>query len=395
MALSINTNLASMTAQRSFLNSNSALETAFERLSTGKRINSASDDAAGLAIGKDLESRVSGLNQAIRNVNDGISMVQITEGTLDEVTTILQRMRDLAVQASNASLGSAERGYLDAEEGKLATTLGSVIDQAKFNDRDLIGDSTASVISIQSGADAGDLSEITISAMTETILGVTASAIDLTNATGTAESVALGISAYGGTNASTVFTLTVGSETYVAAAVDFSSGIADTVKQDRAVAALTAATGTNSGQTLLQDLGITVGEVTAGGDIKLTYADKENVAESTYSLAVTNSGATIGSATITPGSNTARTAITTIDSALATVASERASLGAFQSQLESTVRNLANVAENTAASQGRIMDTDYAAETANLTKAQILQQAATSILAQANAQPQAVLSLLQ
>ena len=395
MPLSINTNLASMTAQRSFLNSNSALATAFERLSTGKRINSASDDAAGLAIGKDLESRVNGLNQAIRNVNDGISMVQITEGTLDEVTTILQRMRDLAVQASNASLGSTERGYLDAEQAKLATTLGSVIDQAKFNDRDLIGDSTASVISIQSGADAGDLSEITISAMTETILGVTASDIDLTNATGTAESVALGISAYGGTNASTVFTLTVGSETYVAAAVDFSSGIADTVKQDRAVAALTAATGTNSGQTLLQDLGITVGEVTAGGDIKLTYADKENVAESTYSLAVTNSGATIGSATITPGSNTARTAITTIDSALATVASERASLGAFQSQLESTVRNLANVAENTAAAQGRIMDTDYAAETANLTKAQILQQAATSILAQANAQPQAVLSLLQ
>jgi flagellin len=92
-------------------------------------------------------------------------MVQITEGTLDEVTTILQRMRDLAVQASNASLGSTERGYLDAEQAKLATTLGSVIDQAKFNDRDLIGDSTASVISIQSGADAGDLSEITISAM--------------------------------------------------------------------------------------------------------------------------------------------------------------------------------------------------------------------------------------
>ena len=395
MPLSINTNLASMTAQRSFLNSNAALETAFERLSTVKRINSASDDAAGLAIGKDLESRVNGLNQAIRNVNDGISMVQITEGTLDEVTTILQRMRDLAVQASNASLSSTERDYLDAEQAKLATTLGSVIDQAKFNDRDLVDDSNGKILQIHSGPDSSTAAEINIAAMTETTLGVTASDIDLTNATGTSESVALGISAYGGTNASTVFTLTVGSETYVAAAVDFSSGIADTVKQDRAVAALTAATGTNSGQTLLQDLGITVGEVTAGGDIKLTYADKENVAESTYSLAVTNSGATIGSATITPGSNTARTAITTIDSALATVASERASLGAFQSQLESTVRNLANVAENTSAAAGRIMDTDYAAETANLTKAQILQQAATSILAQANAQPQGVLSLLQ
>jgi flagellin len=395
MPLSIATNLASMTAQRSFLNSNSALETAFERLSTGKRVNSAADDAAGLAIGKDLESRVNGLNQAIRNVNDGISMVQITEGTLDEVTTILQRMRDLAVQASNASLGSTERGYLDAEQAKLATTLGSVIDQAKFNDQDLVDDSNGKILQIHSGPDSGTAAEIGIAAMTETILGVTASDIDLTNATGTAESVALGVSAYGGTNASTTFTLTVGSETYVTSALDFSSGT-EAAKQDLVVAALTAATGTTSGQTLAQDLGITVAEVAEAGDIKLTYADKENVAEATYSLTVDNSGATIAaSGTITDGSNKARTAITTIDAALASVASERASLGAFQSQLESTVRNLANVAENTSAAAGRIMDTDYAAETANLTKAQILQQAATSILAQANAQPQAVLSLLQ
>ena len=115
MPLSISTNIASMTAQRSFLQSNQALEQAFERLSSGKRVNSAVDDAAGLAIGKDLESRVSGLNQAIRNVNDGISMVQIVEGALDEVTSILQRMRDLSVQAASGSLSSTERGYLDTE----------------------------------------------------------------------------------------------------------------------------------------------------------------------------------------------------------------------------------------------------------------------------------------
>jgi flagellin len=188
----------------------------------------------------------------------------------------------------------------------------------------------------------------------------------------------------------------VGSETYVTSALDFSTGTpTDAAKQDLLVAALTAATGTTSGQTLAQDLGITVSEKTEGGDVTLTYADAENVAETTYSISVTNSGVTIGSASITDGSNTARTAITTIDSALGIVASERAKLGATQAQLESTVRNLANVAENTSAAAGRIMDTDYAAETANLTKAQILQQAATSILAQANAQPQAVLSLLQ
>ena len=145
---------------------------------------------------------------------------------------------------------------------------------------------------------------------------------------------------------------------------------------------------------MLQDLGITV--TAANDQITLTYADKENVAETTYAVTATGTGtASVTSGTITDGVNKARTAITTIDAALDTVAREPATLGAFQSQLESTVRNLANVAENTAAAQGRIMDTDYAAETANLMKAQILQQAATSILAQANAQPESVLSLLQ
>jgi flagellin len=336
-------------------------------------------------------------------------MVQITEGTLDEVTTILQRMRDLAVQASNASLSSTERGYLDSEQAKLATTLDSVLDQAKFNNIDLVSTTSNTRKEIHSGADAGDTIVMDTKVLSASVLGVTSS-LDLANSGGsaesvafsptmhkaaTAESVALGVSAYGGTNASTTFTLTVGSETYVTSALDFSSGT-EAAKQDLVVAALTAATGTTSGQTLAQDLGITVAEVAEAGDIKLTYADKENVAEATYSLTVDNSGATIAaSGTITDGSNKARTAITTVDSALAIVASERAKLGATQAQLESTVRNLANVAENTSAAAGRIMDTDYAAETANLTKAQILQQAATSILAQANAQPQAVLSLLQ
>ena len=145
MPLSINTNIASMTAQRSFLNSNAALETSFERLSTGKRVNSAVDDAAGLAIGKDLESRVSGLNQAIRNANDGISMVQIAEGSLGEVTTILQRMRDLAVQASNGGLSSTEQGYLDTEHTKLAASLNDAIGQAKFVSQDLIASGVAMV----------------------------------------------------------------------------------------------------------------------------------------------------------------------------------------------------------------------------------------------------------
>ena len=277
MPLSINTNVASMTAQRAMLNTNSALETSFERLSTGKRVNSAVDDAAGLAIGKDLESRVSGLNQAIRNVNDGISMVQIAEGAYDEVTTIIQRMRDLAVQAANDSISSTERGYLDSEQETLATALNNVINQAKFGDVDLV-DADGETFTIHSGANASET------------ISVVASNTNVDSA------AALGIAA---------------------TTVDLTS------------------------------------------------------------------------------QSTANTAIGLFDTAMQTVASHRAVLGATQAQLESTVRNLSNVAENTAAAAGRIMDTDYAAETANLTKAQILQQAATSILAQANAQPQAVLALLQ
>ena len=282
MPLSINTNIASMTAQRSFLNSNQALETSFERLSTGKRVNSAVDDAAGLAIGKDLDSRVRGLNQAVRNVNDGISMVQIMEGAYDEVTTILQRMRDLAVQAATGSMTSTERDFLDAEHAKLATAIDSVMNQAKFANKDLVvADANTSVV-LHSGAEASDTITVTLSTANDT---------------------------------------------------DDAAG-----------------------------MGIDASTITLNG-----------------ASAVANATSAIGH----------------IDDALNQVATQRAALGASQSQLEAVVRNLANVAENTSAAAGRVMDTDYASETANLTKAQILQQAATSILAQANAQPQAVLSLLQ
>ena len=275
MPLSINTNIASLSAQRSFINSNSALETAYERLASGKRINSAVDDAAGLAIGTDLTSRVSGLNQAVRNVNDGISMLQITEGAYEETTTILQRLRDLAVQAASGGLTTKETGYISAEHSKLVSAFDKALDQAKFGNVTLVDGAVTATI--HAGADAGD----TIA-------------------------------------------------------------------------------------------------------ISLSTADLDDAAS-----------VTVGTSNMTLSAAGASAALVKIDAALDSIASHRASLGAQQAQLESTVRNLANVAENTAAAAGRIMDTDYAAETANLTKAQILQQAATSVLAQANAQPQAVLSLLQ
>jgi flagellin len=277
MPLSISTNVASMAAQRSFFNSNIALETAFERLATGQRVNSSVDDAAGMSIGKDLQSRVSGLNQAIRNTNDAISMVQIAEGAMDEATNILHRMRDLAVQGASDSLAATERGFLETESDKLITAYDNIMSGTKWNGAVLFGTTQDESKVIQIGADDGDTLTVTFN------------------------------------------------------------------------------------DTSLSSTGYNV------TDARMQFDSQANASDT----------------------------ISFVDSALSALATDRAGLGATQVQLESTVRNLANVAENTAAAAGRIMDTDYAAETANLTKAQILQQAATSILAQANAQPQAVLSLLQ
>lgn len=376
MPLSINTNIASLTAQRAMINSNAGLETAFERLSTGKRVNSASDDAAGLAIGKDLESRVRGLNQAVRNVNDGISMVQIAEGALDEVTTILQRMRDLAVQAANGSLGSAERGYLDTEHKKLAESLNSVVGQAKFGSTQLI-DTSDTPVTLQTGADASDTVSITFDKMSDAILGLTEADVDLTGVTADAENFDFLVTD-AVANAQNQMTFTIDGSTYVldTTSADTSQAVSEAINNDAALSAVVTAT------------------YTGNTSITLTHVNKgEKQGANSLSLDTTN--ATLAAVNPDDGVADASGAIVMIDAALATVASDRATLGATQAQLESTVRNLANVAENTAAAQGRIMDTDYAAETANLTKAQILQQAATSILAQANAQPQGVLSLLQ
>jgi flagellin len=379
MPLSINTNVASMTAQRSFLNSNQALEQAFERLSSGKRVNAAVDDAAGLAIGKDLESRVSGLNQAIRNVNDGISMVQIVEGALDEVTSILQRMRDLSVQAASGSLSSTERGYLDTEQSKLASALDTAINQAKFSNVDLAAYSAATSITIHSGAESSDTTSISIDAISANILNVDANEVSLTGQ----EVVEFTLTDANVNSETGNIVVTVGGvETTVSAnsktTVD---EIVTLLNADSTFAAsYTAAVGSD-GENLVIDSVSTSNVASTDNTIKSANVDLGSGSNTDHAGTVIQEGGTYG--------------IARIDTALATVASDRATMGAVQAQLESQVRNLANVAENTAAAAGRIMDTDYAAETASLTKAQILQQAATSVLAQANAQPQAVLALLQ
>lgn len=391
MPLTVNTNLASMTAQRALINSNSALETAFERLSTGKRVNSASDDAAGLAIGTRMEARVSGLNQAIRNVNDGISMVQIAEGALDEATTILQRMRDIAVQAANGSVGTTEIAYLQTEHDKLASALDDVFTAAKFNGTALITGGSTNVL--QTGNSTTDRVTVTVDSVSASILTVAANQITLAATSGGAKEVVffgVDLDTSNAANSDTA-TITINGNAYTTATVagGFDT-LADVVTQINATAVGSGTLGALGYVAAATTGGITITATASGAksDTAISLSDSAGGSFAFGSGVVT----TQGSAAITNG---ALDAIDKVDAALNVIAADRAGLGATQAQLESTVRNLANVAENTSAAVGRIMDADYAAETANLTKAQILQQAATSILAQANAQPQNVLALLQ
>ena len=396
MPLSINTNIASLTSQRAMLNTGRELETAFERLSTGKRVNTAVDDAAGLAIAERLTGRINGLNQAIRNASDGVSVVQIAEGAQDEVTTIIQRLRDLAVQGANSSLSATERGFLETEADKLLESLTQAAGMAEFSGNELLlndtganntdGDDIAFSGVFQVGPNEGDTvtietirchpdslfdsgkNEVVSFVVSDTNAAAMAGTTISVNLAGTAQNVAIGagvdtvteiVDALNAVDAAPVNTVTWAF-----------TGNTITATYDGAAAAVA-----NTGNTItLANATVVDGSVTTQGSAANATAD-----------AILDFSTQAG----------CQDAITTIQNAYDKVAKNRAQLGAVQAQMESTIRNLANVVENTTAARSRIQDADFAAETAALTRAQMLQQAATSILAQANAQPQSVLELIR
>jgi flagellin len=267
MAQVINTNIFSINSQRALMNSQASMQTSLQRLSSGLRINSAKDDAAGLAIAERMTAQIRGVNQAMRNANDGISLAQTAEGGMEEITNALQRMRELAVQAASGTVGSDDKVSLNKEYTKLKESIDQIAARTEFNGTSLLNSSAT--VTVQSGADATQTTDVQL------------------------------------VNVSSVGT----------------------------------------------------------GDISSTGG--------------------------------AEAAITSLDTDIDTVTAARADLGAIQSSLESTVRNLANVSENLNAARSRIRDADFASETANLTRTQILQQAGAAMLAQANAMPQNVLSLLR
>jgi len=274
MSLYVNTNVSSLNARRQLFTSSNGLDTAFQRLSSGFRINSAADDAAGLQISDRMTSQIMGLDQAVRNANDGISLAQTAEGAMSEITTALQRIRVLAIQSQNGINSSSDRLALQKEVSALKTEISRVATTTQFGGVDILtgGYSAAFLV----GANAG-------------------------------QTISVNISRNGG--------------------FGFSG-------------------------------------LTGGSDLTVVSA----------------SGASA--------------ALTTIDSAISIIDAKRADLGAIQNRFQSTIRNLSSISENVSAARSRIRDTDFATETAQLTRWQIIQQASTTILGQANQRPQAALSLL-
>jgi len=395
MALTVNTNVASLNTQRNLSNSANALSTTMQRLSTGSRINSAKDDAAGLQISNRLGSQISGLNVAVKNSNDGISMAQTAEGALQQSTNILQRMRDLSLQAANGSNSDSERGALNDEVTQLKKELDRISNTTTFGGRQLL-DGSFGTTSFQVGAAANEIISVSIGEMSSKSLDAThfettIAASTVTSGTASAAgSVSVGFSVNG--------------KSYSVDA-KFAKGDTDVQVNQKIAAAIND---TNSG------VGAFVNETS--GEITIVAKEGDVAGQSAFSLTSIASGAGAGAAGFSAGAVTgaatgtssqtkiseidlttakgAQVAVQAIDEAIKSIDSQRAELGAVQNRFENTIANLQNIGENVSAARGRIQDTDYAAETAALSKNQILQQAGTAILAQANQLPQAVLSLL-
>ncbi len=504
MAIVVNTNVASLNAQRNLVGTGKLLQRSLQRLSSGLRINSAKDDAAGLAISDRMNAQIRGLNQAVRNANDGISLAQTAEGALQESTNILQRMRELAVQSANDTNTASDRASLQKEVAQLQSELNRIANTTSFNGKVLL-DGTFGTAKFHVGAESYQTINVTMGDMRATAIGTNR----LTNEYNTAASGSIVAASGGTTNGIASGTLTISgaigesSVSYsanatardIATAVNNASdstGVTakamtyakiDNVQSSGSISLTLYGQNESDGITIsanltsksdLTDLAKAINDVAGktgisarlsddksaillenseGYDITMTSGSgsvqfdltgvKEAGSHATgddffssssevgAAVSVTDGdSATVGgsivfdsakSYTVTAGTagaifddtnahasslkdvgsidigsrDGANLAIDRIDSALASIDDLRADLGAVQNRFESTIANLMNVSENITAAKSRIVDADFAAETANLTKAQILQQAGTAMLAQANTVPQAALTLLQ
>jgi flagellin len=375
----INTNIASLNAQRNLNTSQSAVALSLQRLSSGLRINSARDDAAGLAISERLSAQIRGLNQAARNANDGISLAQTAEGALGEIGNNLQRIRELAVQARNATLSASDRAALQTEAAALRDEIQRVASTTAFNGVKLL-DGTFTNMAFQVGANVSE---------TITVASITNAQVAQLGTSTIAQVTGAAATAFGAITAGDlqINTVSVGAIA------------ADTNAANRA-ASIAAAINAVSGQTDVYATLLSTTQVTltnsSGGNIVIALSGTADTANTGLTAATTNATTSTGFAALDISSIAgADTAMRQMDAALNAVNTARASLGAVQNRFSSTVANLQTTAENLSASRSRILDTDFAAETATLTRGQILQQAGIAMLAQANALPNQVLALLR
>jgi len=408
----INTNVKSLVAQNASNVNNRAMSKAMEQLSTGKRINSASDDAAGLAISSKMTSQIKGLNQAVRNANDGISMLQTADGAMIEITNMLQRMRELAVQSANDTNTTDDRTYLNNEFQQLKNEINRISQNTEWNGMKILNEnpnlgSNASgnprQVQFQVGANADQTIDVTFKKFdfTSSASGVTASQAQ----------VELGSLADGdGATAAVVtinsvaLTFDVGTDFTALAADPSSTEIAtfasqlQTAIRGRSGYESVSVTSTGDVITIEDPAGRSISAFSLTGatpaDVVFTAAAGSSPTGSAESDSVFSGSAAIHSSIITTKAD-ANTSITSLDNAIRAVNTERSTFGAVINRLTYAADNLTNVSQNTSASRSRVLDTDYAAATTELARTQIISQAATAMLAQANQQPQSVLSLLR
>ncbi|NVK43062.1 MAG: flagellin [Oceanospirillaceae bacterium] len=384
----INTNIASLNAQNNLMKSQNDLQTSLQRLSSGLRINSAKDDAAGLQISNRLTSQIRGLSVAVRNANDGISLAQTAEGAMQESTNILQRMRELALQAANGSNSEEDRAALQKEVTALQDELTRIADTTAFGDQKLF-DGNFGTKTFQVGSNANETIAITLGEISADALSERA-AVSSADFVSSTELVTLLSEIEDGTTSTLTFTYTPDGGSAQDLVADL-TGVTDAGSLAKAL------------NDALGEIGVAA-DVNASGGVDLTgsVGNGDTLSAALDAGTTTLTAITVGAddsfdvSTIdisTAGG--AQAAIAAIGEAIAEIDSQRAGLGAVQNRLESTISNLTNISENVSAARSRIQDADFAQETANLTRAQILQQAGTSILAQANTLPQSVLSLLQ
>lgn len=375
----INTNIKSLVSQNAMVKNNRDLSSAMEQLSTGKRINSAADDAAGLAISSRMTSQIRGLDQAVRNGNDSVSMLQTTEGAMIEMTNMLQRMRELSIQSSNDTYTENDRGYLDLEFQQLKTEVNRITRDTQWNGMDILNGA------FKNDADQVGRFRFQVGSNEGQVITHTISAMGFQESTGAASLAASDLTLTGNFSVGDKLSVTVGTVTasYTVSGNDLLSGESETMLATIA-ANMATKFSADLGQNVSAEDGVLTFETppSASTDVVLDPINKDG--------ALTN----IKDTKITTNSS-ANDAIEQVDIAINRLNTERAGIGAIINRITYAVDNLTNISQNTSESRSRIMDADYAKASSELARTQIISQAATAMLAQANQQPQSVMQLLQ